>query len=87
MGYSPWGCKESEITEHAHNRMLKKSPKRLGDLGREICSITEVQSSPKPGNGKPQFYYAHRFCGSESGVEHRKVAEDSAEWAVSTSGS
>ena len=70
MGYSPWGRKESEITEHAHNRMLRKSLKHLGDLGREVCSITEAQSTPKPDEGKPQFYYAHEFCGSAIWIEH-----------------
>ena len=43
MGYSPWGCKQSEITEHALNRMLKKSLKHLGDLGRDIpAALLEV---------------------------------------------
>ena len=27
VGYSPWGCKESDMTEHAHMISYKENPK------------------------------------------------------------
>ena len=58
MGYSPWGCKESDTTEYTHTMVaegfpggsvVKNPPANAGDVG----SIPVLGRSPGDGNDNP----------------------------------
>ena len=52
MGYSPWGCKELDMTERLHftcSSVSKESACSIGDLG----LIPGLGSSPGEGKGYP----------------------------------
>ena len=63
MGYSPWGCKESDLTKwlilsNGDNKgfpgasVVKNPPTNAGAVG----SITGLGKSPGEGNGNPLQY-------------------------------
>ena len=55
MGYSPWGCKELDMTERLHftcSSVSKESACSIGDLG----LIPGLGRSPREGNGNPLQY-------------------------------
>ena len=66
MGYNPWGCKESDMTERLTLSLSlsyiqgfscdtsgKNTPANAGDL----CLIPEWGRSPGEGNGNPLQYF------------------------------
>ena len=55
MGYSPWGCKELDMTERLHftcSSVSKESACSIGDLG----LIPGLGRSPGEGNDNPLQY-------------------------------
>ena len=52
MGYNPWGCKESDMTEHPHTKEVKFALDCLQEVGEKVGQVYDWVSRRDWSTGK-----------------------------------